>query len=94
MQDFCPCLGVAELGSSESDVIVTVERRLPTTATYAAHIIVDGGDKEAAVVVGRNHVATFAHARHEGWHEGFQVQVCERLHVVAKPKMQPAGPAA
>jgi hypothetical protein len=56
-----------------------IKRRCACSTKYAAHLSLRGPDGrdvlEAATVVGPRHIATFAHAPHNGWALGREVQV-------------------
>ncbi len=66
-------------GAGEADVPATIRARARHSDKYAAHLVVEPPNsspyKEAATVIGRHHVATFAHGGHEEWTLGQQLQV-------------------
>ena len=89
----------------EEDVSATIVRRLPSLSQHAAHIVAPG-HKQAAVVVGEHHVATYAHSDHSKWAPGTPIVVrragppsllatlCTRPAPINRAHMLCAGPPA
>ncbi|KAG2450309.1 hypothetical protein HYH02_004815 [Chlamydomonas schloesseri] len=65
--------------AGEADVPATIRARARHSDKYAAHLVVEPPNsspyKEAATVIGRHHVATFAHGGHEEWMLGQHLQI-------------------